>query len=133
MDGILSFVRGLSGFLFHRHRNARRLPSSRGRRTRALSRKESGHRRPSNHHIDRDQDEDSCMKRPRTIASTAESCNVAGLKRRRIELQQSKRCRLVGSGASVTSRRLDQQKLVGDVLQIDGDRSPSSSVGSCSP
>lgn len=39
MDGILSFVRGLSGFLFHRHRNARRLPSSRGRRTRALSRK----------------------------------------------------------------------------------------------
>ena len=39
MDGILSFVRGLSGFLFHPHRNARKLPWSRGRRTRAFSRK----------------------------------------------------------------------------------------------
>ncbi|CAL9107565.1 unnamed protein product [Musa textilis] len=133
MAGVLSFVRGLAGFLFHRQRNARKLPSSRGRRARAFSRKESGHRRPSNHHIDRDQDEDSCMKRPRTVASPAESCNMAGRKRRRIELQQRKRVRLVGSGASVTSQRLEQQKLVGDMLQIDGDCSPSSSVGSSSP
>ncbi|URE35753.1 hypothetical protein MUK42_17632 [Musa troglodytarum] len=58
---------------------------------------------------------------------------MAGRKRRRIELQQRKRVRLVGSGASVTSQRLEQQKLVGDMLQIDGDRSPSSSVGSSSP
>ncbi|RZS20415.1 hypothetical protein BHM03_00052931 [Ensete ventricosum] len=99
---------------------------------------ESGHGRPSKDplpvggHNDRDKDECSCMRRPRTIAPSADSCNMAGLKRRRIELQEGRSYLPVDSGASVTSRRSDRHKLVDDTLQIDDDRSPSS-AGSCSP
>ncbi|KAJ8467116.1 hypothetical protein OPV22_029668 [Ensete ventricosum] len=132
MDGIVSFVHGLAGFLFRRHRRQRKLPLSHGRQTRALSMEESGHGRPSKEplpvggHNDRDKDECSCMRRPRTIAPSADSCNMAGLKRRRIELQEGRSYLPVDSGASVTSRRSDRHKLVDDTLQIDDDRSPSS-------
>ncbi|CAL9775669.1 unnamed protein product [Musa acuminata subsp. burmannicoides] len=97
--------------------------------------KDSGNRRPSNHplpaegYISRNEDEERSTKRPRIISSPAESCNTAGWTRRGMELPSRHH-----PHASVPPpRALDLQDLqtaIGGMLEADGDRSPSPSVGS---
>ncbi|CAL9107567.1 unnamed protein product [Musa textilis] len=94
--------------------------------------KDSGNRRPSNHplavggYINRDEDEGCSTKRPRIISSPAESCNTAGWRRRGMELPSRHH-----PHASVPPpRALDLQTVIGGMLEADGDRSPSTSVGS---
>ncbi|KAJ8467123.1 hypothetical protein OPV22_029675 [Ensete ventricosum] len=99
----------------------------------SMTPKDCGNRRPGNHPlavegyvIIRDEDAERSTKRPRIISSPAESCNMAGWRRRGMELPSRHRPQ-----TSVTPpRELDLQTVIGGVLEADGDRSPSSSVGS---
>ncbi|THU68586.1 hypothetical protein C4D60_Mb08t05440 [Musa balbisiana] len=100
----------------------------------SLIQKDSVNSRPSNHplpvegYISRNEDEEPFMKRPRIISSPAESCNKAGWKSRGIELPSRHH-----PHDSVPPQGLDLRTLIGAMLEADGDRSPSSSVASCSP